>query len=173
MRRTKEQVSLVAFSETSSSVAGCELRSIPSEACSSHGTSHPFSGCSDTLVDSVKEACLEPPWAPRPSVKAATGHGNKISRKLPTVGHFVRQRRGKLQTSPSGTSSWQTSEQRRSERPLSITPFTFTPEDPHSSSFVSGQLSRTLAFLQHRPKQHFVAELKLQPIQPCLVNALV
>lgn len=43
-------------------------------------------------------------------------------------------------------------EQGRSERPLSITPFTFTPEDPHSSLFVSGQLSLTLAFLQHRPK---------------------
>lgn len=62
---------------------GCELQSVPSEACSSHGTSHPFSSCSHTSVDSVKEACLEPPWAHRPSMKAATGHGNKISRKTP------------------------------------------------------------------------------------------
>lgn len=132
MRGTKEQMSWMTFQGMSSSVAGPGrgLGSVHSDACSSHRTSHSISGDRQTAMASVKDARLEH-WVSQPSVTAFPASGNEDSRKTVYGWSLGEGREGKVRCNPWGKAVGSPPELRKSGCPLSITPVTFTPKDPH------------------------------------------
>lgn len=135
----------MTFPEMSSSVAGpgCGLGSVHSDACSSHCTSHSISGDRRTVTGSVKDAHLEH-WACQPSVTAFPASGNKNSRKTVYGWTLGEGRGGKVRCNPREKAVGSPPELRKTGCPLSITPVTFTPKDPHFGLWCFGPVESNI-----------------------------